>query len=163
MRVSSRSRNSDTLRRMEPVIVGGCLCGAVRFASLSPSLFCAHCHCHWCRRAHGAAFVTWLGARADAFTITKGEMDLLWYRSSEQSERGFCTKCGTTMLFRSTLAPGEMHIALGCVEGRVDREPQVHVFYDAHVPWVALADDLPKRDRTHAGIAKYQTIAERPG
>ena len=40
---------------------GACLCGGVRFELTPPSRFCAHCLCQNCRRAHGAAFVTWAG------------------------------------------------------------------------------------------------------
>ena len=35
-------------------------------------------------------------------------------------------------------------ITIVCVVG-LDREPQAHVFYDTHVPWVALHDALPKK------------------
>jgi hypothetical protein len=27
----------------------------------------------------------------------------------------------------------------------VDREPQVHAFYDTHVPWFAVNDELPQK------------------
>jgi hypothetical protein len=144
---------------------GGCLCGAVRFTGQGPFLFCAHCHCHWCRRAHGAAFVTWLGVRDTSFALSSGASDLRWFASSEQSERGFCTKCGTTLFFRSTLAAGEVHVALACVESDlipIPMNPQSHVFYDARVPWIVMGDDLPKLDRDHAGIKKYQAIAKSP-
>ena len=40
---------------------GRCHCGGVRFVARFPSRFVAHCHCESCRRAHGAAFVTWAG------------------------------------------------------------------------------------------------------
>lgn len=40
---------------------GRCACGRVRFVARFPSRFNAHCHCESCRRAHGAAFVTWAG------------------------------------------------------------------------------------------------------
>jgi len=143
-------------------ILGGCLCGAVRFSAEPPLLFCAHCHCHWCRRAHGAAFVTWLGVRAPGFAVTAGADTLRVYASSAQSERMFCARCGTTMLFRSTVAPGEMHIALACVDGPAPSEPTAHVFYDAHVPWVVLGDELPKLERNHAGLSKYTVIAREP-
>ncbi len=142
--------------------VGGCLCKTVRFAAELPSLFCCHCHCEWCRRAHGAAFVTWFGVRQEAFSLTAGAEALRWYRSSEQSERGFCSNCGTTMFFRTTLAPGEVHIALACADAEIDRKPALHVFYEAHVPWVSLGDDLPKLDREHAGLAKYQAVPRAP-
>jgi hypothetical protein len=66
------------------------------------------------------------------------------------------------MFFRSSLAPGEVHIALACADGPIDRAPACHVFYEAHVPWVVLGDDLPRYDREHAALAKYQAIARSP-
>ncbi len=143
-------------------IVGGCLCGVVRFEASPPTLFCAHCHCHWCRRAHGAAFVTWFGVREGSFAITSGADVLRAFASSAQSDRGFCSRCGTTMLFRSSLAPGEVHIALACADVPIDRAPSAHIFYDAHVPWLDLRDDLPKYDRDHAALSKYQAIPREP-
>lgn len=141
-------------------IVGGCLCGAVRFTTHAPTLFCCHCHCNWCRRAHGAAFVTWFGVRADACRL-EGDA-LRWYASSSESDRGFCTTCGTTMFFRSKAAPGELHIALACADGPIDRTPDLHIFWDAHVPWVTLGDDLKKIDRHHRTLAGYGSVPERP-
>jgi hypothetical protein len=141
-------------------IIGGCLCGAVRFSVEPPTLFCCHCHCAWCRRAHGAAFVTWFGARDAAFTVT-GDA-LRWHRASEKSERGFCATCGTKMFFRSTLAPGETHVALACADGEIDRAPSLHVFYEARAEWLAMKDDLPTFDRDHAALRKYQAIDRMP-
>jgi hypothetical protein len=143
-------------------ISGHCLCGAVRFEADGPPLFSAHCHCEWCRRAHGAAFVTWLGLREASFTIIAGESSLRWYASSEQSRRAFCTTCGTTLLFASSLAPGEMHVALACVDQPEKHPPTVHVFWDAHVSWSGVADELPKIGRDHAGLQKYGVISPRP-
>ena len=44
----------------ETPIRGGCLCGEVAFEVTPPAKFCIHCHCTMCRRANGAAFVTWV-------------------------------------------------------------------------------------------------------
>jgi hypothetical protein len=123
---------------------GGCLCGTVRFAFIPPTLFSAHCHCRYCRRAHGAAFVTWAGVPEDRFRITRGEDRVTWFASSRQGQRGFCSQCGTTLFYRSSVCPGEVHVALACMDGKIDREPELHVFYDEHVDWVSVRDDLPK-------------------
>ena len=140
------------------VFEGGCLCRAVRFRALGPSLFVAHCHCRWCRAAHGAAFVTWLGVAADGFELMAGGDGLRWFASSEQSRRGFCGHCGTTMLYRSELSPGEVHIALATIDGAADRAPQLHVFTDQAVEWVVLGDELPRYDSDHPGLAKYRAV-----
>ena len=36
------------------------------------------------------------------------------------------------------------HIALAHLDGPIDRDPRVHVFYDTHVEWVTVGDDLKK-------------------
>lgn len=67
---------------------------------------------------------------------------LNWYKSSPEAERGFCSQCGTSLFFRSTNWPGELHIARALVTGEMDRLPAKHSFYDSHVDWMTLADDL---------------------
>ncbi len=77
-------------------IEGGCLCGGVRYSLARPSDDVAHCHCSVCRRASGAAFVTWATvARADL--AVAGEVR--WFRSSTLAVRGFCPACGTQLFF----------------------------------------------------------------
>jgi hypothetical protein len=146
----------------EMMITGGCLCGAVRFAARPPTSWCSHCHCHWCQRAHGAAFVTWFGVPEEAFTLTQGADHLVWYDSSEQTARGFCSRCGTTFLFRTKLMPGEMHITLANADDPIDVAPQFHTFFEAHVPWVTLGDELPRTDREHDLLKKFQAVPQRP-
>ena len=124
---------------------GSCLCGAVRFRAELPSKWVAHCHCSMCRRAHGAAFVTWAGVPSAQFAIETGAEQVTWYESSPGAQRGFCSRCGSPMFFHSTRWPGEMHVARALFNDPLDREPAVHVFYDAHVPWVQVGDDLPKK------------------
>ena len=123
-------------------VEGGCLCGAVSYSLRFPSKWCAHCHCSMCRRAHGAGYVTWVGFESDKFTLRTGDHHLSWFESSPGARRGFCSTCGSTMLFESTRWAGETHVALGCIEGSIDRKPQAHVFHDSHVSWMALDDAL---------------------
>ena len=123
-------------------VSGSCLCGAVKFRLDLPSKWCAHCHCTMCRKMHGAGYVTWVGMEENRFHLEAGEDALAWYQSSEQARRGFCRQCGSSMLFQSARWAGEMHVALGCVDGTIDRKPQAHAFHDTHVDWVPLDDAL---------------------
>ena len=125
---------------------GGCLCGAVRFTATLPSKWVAHCHCTLCQRAHGAAFVTWIGFEAGQVQVTASDAALKWFASPAGGERAFCARCGSSLFFRSTQWPGELHVARALVTDPVDREPQGHVYYDTHVSWVELGDDLPRKD-----------------
>ncbi|MBW2254126.1 MAG: GFA family protein [Deltaproteobacteria bacterium] len=137
-------------------IIGGCLCGAVSYEAEPPTLFCAHCHCRWCRRAHGAAFVTWFGVPEERFRLVEGVEDLRWYQSSKRSRRGFCGTCGTTLFFASTSSPGEMHIALATVDTPIDREPALHCFVDQKAPWWHIDDDLPTLPTDSPALAHYR-------
>jgi len=49
------------------------------------------------------------------------------------------------MFFKSKRWPDELHVARALFLEPLDREPQAHVFFETHVPWVAFDDDLPKR------------------
>lgn len=117
---------------------GSCLCGDIGIAVTWPSKWVAHCHCSLCRRAHGAAFVTWIGMDAGQCDIDDPQAQLRWYASSPGAERGFCARCGCTLFFRSQRWPGEMHIVLANLHGDADRAPMVHAYWEERVPWIAL-------------------------
>jgi hypothetical protein len=139
-------------------VIARCLCGGIEAELTPPTLESAHCHCDYCRRAHGAAFVTWLLVPEAQFRLTRGEQELRWYRSSEQSRRAFCPTCGSSMLFMSELCPGEVHVARALVEGDVDHEPAAHCFSDQKVPWASVDDDLPDLDSDSELLAHYKKV-----
>ena len=78
---------------------------------------------------------------------------LRWYASSAEASRGFCSRCGSPMLFRSSRWPGELHLARALLTTPADREPQAHVFWDTHVAWALPDPDdgLPRKDADASG------------
>jgi len=137
---------NDRHGNMQSVVARGqCLCGAIKFAATLPSKWVAHCHCTLCQRAHGAAFVTWVGMDSERVRVIASEGALRWFASPAGGERAFCTHCGSSMFFRSSQWPGELHVARALFTEPVDKEPQAHVYFDTHVSWVALAEDLPTK------------------
>jgi hypothetical protein len=125
-------------------VSGACLCGRVRFEVSMPTLFCAHCHCSICRRSHGAGFVTWFAVPRSQLRITGGESELVRYQSSAHGTRSFCGRCGSSLFFESTLGGERVDIALANMEGPIDREPQLHAFFDCRADWVTVGDSLPR-------------------
>lgn len=124
---------------------GSCLCGAVGFSAQLPSKWVAHCHCSRCQRAHGAAFVTWVGMHGESVAINDPAGSLRWHRTAGGGDRGFCSACGSSLFFKADQWPGELHIARALFTGPVDREPQLHAYYDSHVSWAKIDDDLPTK------------------
>lgn len=114
---------------------GGCFCGAVRYRVGLPALWVAHCHCSMCRRAQGAAFVTWVGTAADRFAIESGGEVLQRFHSSPAATRSFCGRCGSPLFFQSSRWPGEMHVTLASLDDPAGLEPQAHAYWDSRAPW----------------------------
>jgi hypothetical protein len=86
--------------------------------------------------------VTWFGVERSSFELVAGSDELSWYQSTPEARRGFCSKCGSTIFFESERWSDEVHIALAHMDGPIDRAPKAHVFFDSHVDWVELGDDL---------------------
>ncbi len=125
---------------------GSCFCGAIGFTANLPSKWCAHCHCSMCRKSHGAGYVTWVGFETSQVNITRGAAQLNWFDSSPGAQRGFCKNCGGSLFFRSERWAGEFHIALGCLDDAIDRQPQANVFFDSHVDWMPIDRSLKQVD-----------------
>jgi hypothetical protein len=86
--------------------------------------------------------VTWFGVERSSFDLLAGADNLVWYQSTPGARRGFCSRCGSTLFFEGERWADEVHIALACMDGPIDRPPSAHVFYDAHVSWFEVGDDL---------------------
>ena len=59
------------------MLVGGCQCGAVRYAVADEFRYAANCHCSNCRATTGSAFKAFAGIEREKLEITKGQDDLL--------------------------------------------------------------------------------------
>ena len=53
---------------------GGCTCGAVRFRMTSRPLVVNCCHCRWCQRETGSAFVINAMIEADRVELVQGDV-----------------------------------------------------------------------------------------
>ena len=98
-----------------------------------------YCHCDSCRRYSGAplsAFTLW---KPENVTVTRGEEFLGRYKSSEMSDRRYCTKCGAHVIVD--------HPSLGLIDIRavlpsLAFKPTVHLNYEETV--LPIKDGLPK-------------------
>lgn len=125
-------------------IKGGCYCGRIEYQAQLPVKWCAHCHCTQCRHIQGAAFVTWFGVDKTNFAFVKGEKDVAWFDSSDKAQRGHCIHCGTPLFFLGENWQDEIHITRESTQDDILQKPQLHVFYDRHVDYLKLHDELDK-------------------
>jgi hypothetical protein len=121
---------------------GRCQCGAVSYEYEGPENWVGHCHCQSCRRNTASPFTTYMGVPNRRFRFTGIEPAV--YQSSPGVRRLFCQKCGTPVAYSADKFPNEIHFYLSALDDASGIEPQFHVFAGEKVPWVELADDLPK-------------------
>jgi hypothetical protein len=118
---------------------GRCYCGAVTIEVRGDPLDMGYCHCEACRRystAPVSVFTLW---KPENVKITKGERFLGKFKSSEMSDRRYCTKCGGhVMIDHSTLGLADVRVALSGVMFK----PTVHLNYEETV--LPIKDGLPK-------------------
>jgi len=125
------------------MIRGSCLCGKVRFELNGAPQFINHCHCSMCRKAHGAAFGSFLHASGTAFRWTSGEENVERYPSSPGNARAFCKTCGSNM---PVLEGGGAHVIIpaGALDADPGVRPVVHIFTASKASWFEIADTLPQ-------------------
>lgn len=122
---------------------GHCHCGAVSWAyDTGTETWACHCHCADCRRNCAAPVTSFIGVPVAAFRWTGATPKT--YASSPGVTRHFCDTCGTPMAFQADRYAGEIHLYAATLTAPEQFKPQFHVHYDSRLPWLHLADDLPK-------------------
>ena len=88
---------------------GGCLCGAVRYATAGKPLRVTFCHCRFCQRATGSAYMVEPIFEKANFEITSGTpaiYALASHGSGKQVSIHFCATCGTKLFLAFERFPG---------------------------------------------------------
>ncbi len=123
-------------------ITGGCLCGEIRYRITEPALDTCFCHCRMCQKFSGSPFTVGSVYASDAISFTKGEPKL--YKSSPFAERGFCAKCGSSLIYRPLTPPvspdweGWTLIYTGSLDNPVANVPTWHLGVESQMPWLDL-------------------------
>ena len=83
---------------MNPIIEGGCLCGAVRYQASGRVSNTMVCHCQSCRRQAGSPVVAWVTVPSASFRFTRGRP--VEFHSTPSVTRTFCGTCGTPLSYQ---------------------------------------------------------------
>jgi hypothetical protein len=142
-RLMNNQTSEKLRRRAPPSAKGQCLCGAVAFEIAAPAQWAWHDHSQATRRAHGAAYATYVGTWKSRFSFLRGEDVLKHFVEPEGgAERSFCSQCGTPVLYRRKRAPNNLNIPRALFESGVGREPRYHVAIDQLQEWAYLGEKL---------------------
>ena len=125
----------------ETPLLGGCLCGAVRYSARGPVTRVNHCHCSQCRRTSGAVAATWAKVPLAGFAVVAGRPAS--YRSSDFATRAFCAVCGSTLFWQRDNADA-IDLAVGSLDDAAGLEATRHYFVEGRLAGFSLDPHVPE-------------------
>ena len=125
---------------------GGCDCRYVRYRMHGRPLFVHCCHCRWCQRETGSAFVLNAMIEADRVTLASGEVDVVDTPSNSGKGQKIarCPNCRIAVW--SNYAGGGdavRFVRVGTLDDPDAFPPDVHIFTASKQPWVVLPPGTP--------------------
>ena len=86
--------------------------------------------------------MTWTSVPSQRFHWESGQELLTDYASSDAVTWGFCSRCGSSLLYRSTATPERVYVTVANLES-LDRAVEGHVSYEEKAAWLQFDDSLP--------------------
>jgi hypothetical protein len=130
-------------------VAGHCLCRAITFEYSAEPNWTLHCHCESCRRATSSPITTWISVPRHSFHFKSGVPR--YFSSSPGVRRGFCGTCGSPLTYENEKIPEEVHLYAASLTDTSDVKPSSHVFSEEQLPWLEIADQLPRFAKTRRG------------
>jgi len=114
---------------------GGCLCGDVRYTATAAPLRVTVCHCTFCQRFTGSAFLVEPIFKEEDIVFSGQTAKVFDHRSDSSHKRvslHFCGRCGTTLYLSFERFPGFLGLCAGTFDDPnwFDRTPENcrHIF-----------------------------------
>lgn len=117
---------------------GQCLCGDVRFTAVGEMKRVSACYCSQCRRQNGGGPFYGVELKGE-LTINHGE-SLRWYAASTKAMRGFCKRCGSSLLWQSNDNPSYFDVSLGALGDDHGLNLDAHIFVDSCPSYLSVPD-----------------------
>jgi hypothetical protein len=130
-------------------MLGGCLCGAIRYEAGAPFSSVSICHCRSCRRASGAPSVGWFVLPRSRFRWLQGAPTL--FASSPPVKRGFCDRCGTPLSYQHSDAPDDIELTTMSLDEPGPVRPTREIWLSERVAWVPVNPRLEHHSHDSAG------------
>jgi hypothetical protein len=121
---------------------GRCLCGKVQVEIGVPARWAWHDHSSASRRAHGAAYATYVGSWRSRFRIANGAKAIIRFRDEAGDVRGFCGTCGVPVCYERKRSPQMVNVPRALFDGGTGREPLYHIALDDSPEWAYRGETL---------------------
>ena len=91
---------------------GRCLCGAIRYTVRGELADVSNCHCERCRQFTGH-YMAATSAGLDDIGLEDPDSLLRWFFPAPEAGYGFCSRCGSSLFWRSAANPTRWSICAG--------------------------------------------------
>lgn len=125
---------------------GGCTCGEVRIALQRAPMFVHCCHCTWCQRETGSAFVVNALIESAELQLLRGAPERVDTPSASGKGQVIC-RCPTCRVALWSHYGGAGDAVAFVRVGVLDRPalcpPDIHIYAASRLPWVRHDDRVP--------------------
>jgi hypothetical protein len=131
-------------------LTGRCLCGGVTYTADADPVAQAACHCTDCQRQTSSPFSIVVGVPMDALTVegdTLASYSTTGSDHGSQTERKFCSACGSPLFSVSGAMPQVAFLKAGSLDDASWIEPGIEVWTDSAQPWAPHFDGVPQLAR----------------
>jgi hypothetical protein len=125
---------------------GGCTCRSIRYRMTAPPMFVHCCHCRWCQRETGSAFVINALIEVDHIELLSGKVEVI--DTPSESGKGQkihrCPDCKIA-LWSNYAGAGEsiLFVRVGTLDDPDRVPPDIHIFTSSKQPWLTLPAAVP--------------------
>jgi len=128
----------------ETAHTGGCLCRGVRYRIRGELRGILACHCSQCRRTSGH-YAAMTSAPSANIELTASE-SLVWYKSSDTAERGFCGRCGGNLFWKQR-GRDAISITAGTLDTPTGLTVEEHIFVADKSDYYTIDGALPMKQQ----------------
>ena len=124
-------------------IVGGCLCGNIRYTCEAEPMMMAICHCKNCQKQTSTSFSILVAVPKGSLNI-EGELSAYNDQGSSGQAviRKFCGKCGSPILSDVVALPTMDFLKAGTLDDTSWLKPEAQLWCDSAQSWLKLDDDI---------------------
>lgn len=135
---------------LTPTAQGGCLCGEIRFEVSDQPARVTMCHCKFCQRATGAAYMVQPAFASSDFSLIKGQPKTYTHVSQGSGKEihvNFCGTCGTKLFQTFERFEGAVGLFRGTLDDpnwvKVTPENSKHIFLNVAQSETLVPPDTP--------------------
>ncbi len=131
-------------------ITGRCLCGGVTYSADADPVAQAVCHCADCQRQTGNPFSVIVAVPRAALSVQGGTLASFATIGEDhggETERNFCSACGSPMFSIAAVAPELAFLKAGSLDDSSWVAPAIEVWTRSEQPWAPRFEHTARMER----------------